>query len=194
MVTSSGNKQILGKTKTNNLKLSPHKILVKVRRIVKFLKMEPQPRYRLIESEWTTDLGRQEDGEQYNIRLALEPSRTPYLISISILILKDWQEFETDVENVANFVSCVLGVPVENLKNVVARKNRAKQRLKLIVDFRGPFLFRGHCGFFSATKSKIFTTHTEYKTFIGRVEQPQIEEFLTKELYDGYMIDRYGAQ
>ena len=149
--------------------------------------------YRLLHSQWTVDLERQPAEEHGACRIALEPTRTPYLISLSILVLKEFDKFESHQDKVIPFVCSVLGVQMQKVRNIATRKYRGKKMIKITVDFRGPFVLEKQCGFFTATHTREYTSHTEQVNFSCRLEQPRIDEYLSKEDYNTYMTARYGT-
>ncbi len=149
--------------------------------------------YRILHSQWTTDLQRQPAEEPGVCQIALQPSRTPFLISLSILVLKEFDEFDCHENKVIPLLCTIFGISAQKLKNIATRKYRQKKLIKIIVDFRAPFRLEHQCGFFTATHTREYTTHTEQVQFSCRLEQPRIENYLSKEDYNTYMTARYGT-
>lgn len=155
--------------------------------------MDEQPiNYQLLVSVWRTDLQRQHPYERGVIQSALEPRRVPYLMVLSFLVLTNWETFDTKEENVFGFASAALGIEKQKIFSITARKNRERQHLKLIVQFRVPFDLEKQSAFFSANLYRAFTSHTEDKQYLCRLQQPAIENYLSVQDYNVYMAGRYG--
>ncbi len=150
--------------------------------------------YVLIETKWVIELPERPASERGILQAALQESgRTPYIISLDFLIFTDWATFDTEDNILRSFVAKALGIRRYYIHAIMGRKNRNKKYLKLMVDFKVPFEVEKMPCFFSASFETIYSSHKETKTYLCRMEQPQITDYLENDVYNGYMAQRYNA-
>ncbi len=156
--------------------------------------MEPI-QYEILNSFWRTNLGSQTAEERGIVAAAVAP-RTHYLISLVLVVFHegDPEAFDRTDDNVKNFVAATLDCPKNLISAVSGRRNIAKNRLKIFVDFRAPFELQKQTGFYTATLHREYSTHNHQRTFLCRLEQPKLEEYLEVGLYNEFMLARYNVR
>ncbi len=140
-----------------------------------------------VSSRWKTNIGFHDASEREIERQSLEPRATPYIMDLVFLIFSGWEMFDTSEENLVKFVTSALEIPRPLIKDVSTRKNRAKNHMKLHVDFRAPYYLDRKPGFFIANLYRTYTSHEEISTYFCRLEQPKIEDYITPEMYNTFI-------
>ena len=143
--------------------------------------------YDFVSSSWKTNIGLQDLSEREIERRSLEPRATPFIMDLVILIFSGWEMFDTSEENLVKFVTSALEIPRPLIKDVLTRKNRAKNYVKLHVHFRAPYSLDKKPGFFTANLIRTYTSHEELSTYFCRLEQPKIEDYITLDMYNTFI-------
>lgn len=144
----------------------------------------------LLDIFWSTTLESIGPDEFEYGRAALrDAGRMPIVSRMVFCVFSGWENFPTaDNAIVASFVEENLDIVRGTVDTVQCQRYPARGYIRVVCNFVEPLEVWKKPGFFSATLTRVFSSHVRVSNFLCRFEQPRLDHYIPRVIYDEYVL------